>query len=238
MSDYREMELLVQADVDGELSPAEAARVAAHVEGCATCAGLQADLLALQSRLRGATRHPAPALLRQAIRLQTASRPAPWMSYKRGRLGAWAAGLAFAASIILVILPRGDALRDGVVTLHLRALQPGHLLDVESTDQHTVKPWFDGRIDFAPPVRDFAAEGFPLAGGRLDVLDGRPVAVLVYRRRQHLIDVVIEPGGAPADTEAQVKGYNVVRWSRGGMAFWAVSDLNRPELAAFARLWR
>jgi anti-sigma factor RsiW len=123
------------------------------------------------------------------------------------------------------------------VAAHIRALQPGHLMDVVSTDQHTVKPWFDGRLDYAPPVRDFAAQGFPLIGGRLDYVAGRPVAVLAYRRAKHLIDLFVWPGTGP-DASRTARGYNVVAWSQDGMAFRAVSDLNASELQDFAALWR
>ena len=130
---------------------------------------------------------------------------------------------------------------DTVVAEHIRALQPGHLMDVVSTDQHTVKPWFDGRLDYAPPVQDFQAQGFPLAGARLDYLAGRPVAALVYQRRQHSIDLFVWPIGQQFDggpAEGSRRGYNFVRWTRGGQAFWAVSDLNPAELGEFVRLWR
>jgi len=142
----------------------------------------------------------------------------------------------------VVLLPRGDGLPDDVVAGHIRALQPGHLMDVASTDQHTVKPWFDGRLDFAPLVKkDLRAEGYPLAGGRLDYLGGRTVAALVYQRRQHIINPFVWPDSHHSDrssVDGDHSGYNVQRWNRDGMAFWAVSDLNAQELAEFVRLWQ
>lgn len=259
-----EMRLLVQAGVDGELTPAEAARISAHVDGCAGCAGLQAQILALSGSMRrDVPYHRAPDALRAAIRSRIADaapRPAPgdampargqrpavawWRRLPRPTWGGSApfgAGFALAACLaLLILLPRGAGLPDEVVAGHIRALQPGHLMDVASTDQHTVKPWFDGRLDFAPPVRDFRAEGFPLAGGRLDYLAGRAVAVLVYQRRQHVIDLFIWPDSRrlePGPVARDQSGYNVVRWSRNGMAFWAVSDLNAQELSDFVRLWQ
>jgi anti-sigma factor RsiW len=128
-----------------------------------------------------------------------------------------------------------------VVSDHIRALQPGHLMDVVSTDQHTVKPWFDGRLDFAPPVKDLKPQGFPLVGGRLDYLDNKKVAALIYQRRQHLIDLYVWPDGGHLDhgaTEGSRSGYNFQHWSEDGMAFWAVSDLAPDQLAEFVALLR
>ena len=230
-----ELGLLIQADLDGELSPTEAAHIAGHVAGCARCSATQASLAALSSRFRGeVSRHPASDLLRAKIVRQvrpTRARLRP--------LAPFGAGFALAAGLALFLLaPHADNLSEAIVAGHIRALQPGHLVDVPSTDQHTVKPWFDGRLDYAPPVRDFATDGYPLAGGRLDYLDNRPVAALVYHRRQHLIDVFVWPGPGHPPASGSRNGYNYESWSRDGMAFWAVSDVSAPELADFARLWR
>lgn len=252
-----EMQLLVQADVDGELAPAEAARVATHVARCAACAETQARLTALSGRLRSeAPYHPAPEALRAAIRTRIVAatpdvvrrldaRGPWWRRLPRPRVGqgvAFGGGFDLAACLALAIaLPRGSTLADAAVADHIRALQPGHLEDVASSDQHTVKPWFDGRTDFAPPVKDLKAEGFPLAGGRLDYLAGRPVAALVYQRRRHVIDLFVWPGGgslARGTTAGSRNGYNFLRWNQDGMTFWAVSDLNPHELADFVRRWR
>ena len=155
-----------------------------------------------------------------------------------GRAASFGTGFALAACLALaVVLPRdGGGMADVVVTDHIRALQPGHLMDVVSTDQHTVKPWFDGRLAFAPPVKDFQAEGFPLAGGRLDYLDGREVAALIYRSRQHVIELFVWPSGGDTDhapAAGNRNGYNFVRWTRDGMALWAVSDLNAAGTGGF-----
>ena len=257
-----EMRLRIQADLDGELTPAEAAAVGTHLEGCPACVLTQAQLQELSERLRReAPYYAASDRLRAAVRAQIAAvgaaalppaaepRPgqrAPW--WKRlPRFGAgqgvpFGAGFALAACLALALVwPRqGDGLSDAVVAGHIRALQPGHLMDVVSTDQHTVKPWFDGRLDYAPPVKDLKADGFPLLGGRLDYLAGRPVAVLIYQRRQHVIELFLWPDGGHVDrgpARGDHSGYNFVRWTWDGMAFWAVSDVSAAELADFVRLW-
>ena len=229
-----DMILLVQAELDGELDAAGAAALAAHVQGCAGCAGLQSDLAGLSGQLRGGlTRFAAPRHLRQAVAAPVPRRRVPWLHG-----ASFGAGMALAAGIAaIIVLPERSGPRADIVAAHIRALQPGHLVDVASTDQHTVKPWFDGRVDFAPPVRDFAAQGFPLVGGRLDYLAGRAVAALVYRHDRHLIDVFVWPGSGAA-SEGQVQGYNVEAWSQAGMNFRAVTDLNAAELGDLAKLLR
>jgi anti-sigma factor RsiW len=243
------MQLLAQADTDGELGVAEAAELSAHLAGCADCRDEQAALLALGAELRGQLpRYAAPADLRQRVEnslrqpveftLPPASRRWPRLTRPRfnGALGAGVA-LALAASVALLVLPAGSDLADLAAASHIRALQPGHLTDVASTNQHTVKPWFDGKLDYAPPVRDFATNGFPLLGGRLDYLDGRAVAALVYGRDRHVIDLYVWPGSGGL-LVTRVAGYAVRGWSDGGMRFLAVSDLNAADLAGFAALWR
>ena len=136
---------------------------------------------------------------------------------------------------------QADVVAREVLTSHLRSLMPGHLMDVVSTDQHTVKPWFDGRIDFSPPVNDFAANGFRLIGGRLDYLDGRPAAALVYQRRKHIVNVFVWPaadGSQSAVESTAHDGYNLLHWRRGGMNYWMASDLNAQEMGDFAHLLR
>jgi anti-sigma factor RsiW len=128
-----------------------------------------------------------------------------------------------------------NALAEELASDHVRSLMADHLFDIRSTDQHTVKPWFLGKLDYAPPVTDLAQVGFPLVGGRLDYIDGRPVAALVYQRQKHTINVYVWPsnGGGSAATPETVRGFHVEHWTRDGMTFWAVSDLNAAELAQF-----
>jgi anti-sigma factor RsiW len=251
--DDQEMAFLIQAEIDGELSPADAARVAAHVEASETGAALRAELLAVSGRIRReASRFAPPDGLADRVRarLDTAA-PAlasgagtarfrlPRPSFAIG--SSFGAGFAIAAMLLLIVMPPGsrEDLPGSVVADHVRALQPGHLLDVTSSDHHTVRPWFDGRLDFAPPVKELKEIGYPLRGGRLDYLDGRPVAALVYAAGPHLIDLYIWPTAtAAAESSGQRSGYNYVRWQQDGMQFWAVSDLARDELATFVRHWR
>jgi anti-sigma factor RsiW len=230
-----DQEMLVQAELDGELDVAATAALMSHVATCPGCADLRQRLASLQTRLRAdITPETAPAALREFLRAQLKPRPILW---KRPRV-AFAAGLAVAASVAL-LLPRTppDPLLDQAVALHIRALQPGHLLDVTASDQHVVKPWFDGRIDFAPNVKDLAAQGFPLLGGRLDYLARRPAAVLVYGRDRHMIDLFISKGPPLANAATQ-DGYNAIGWSEGDLSLLAVSDLNAADLQAFTNLYR
>ena len=233
--------LLIQAELDGELGVAETAALQTHVLGCPGCRAARSDLRALSVALRReAVRHPAPERLRAGLMARTAPKTAPARRLARHPALAFGLGAALAAGVMLAVLPgqRTASLEDEAVASHIPALQPGHLTDVPSSDQHTVKPWFDGRIDYAPPVRDFAAAGFPLLGGRLDYLGGRNVAVLVYRHDRHLIDLYVWPAaGQAAPAERARSGYGVVTWRASGMEFMAVSDVEAGELLAFARLW-
>lgn len=162
----------------------------------------------------------------------------------------WAGAMAAAAVLMIIVLAGGlhrsgpsgdDLIGNEIVASHVRSLMANHLADVVSTNQHTVKPWFDGKVDFAPTVEDLAAQGFPLTGGRLDYADGRPVAALVYRRREHVINLFTWPISDAGESTPRLEkrqGYNLVHWTMGGMDYWAVSNLNGAELMRFAQLVR
>ncbi len=136
-------------------------------------------------------------------------------------------------------LARQDLVLDELVSSHIRSLMVEHLVDVVSSDQHTVKPWFSGKVDFSPPVKDLSADGFPLVGGRVDYVGGRPVAVIVYKRRLHIINVFIWPSANESGEGSRYlvrQGYRLRRWTHGGLTFWAVSDVNDADLDTLAQL--
>jgi anti-sigma factor RsiW len=236
--------LLLQAELDGELDAAAAAALAEHRAACPVCRRNELLILDARQALRRATYHGATPELRAAIASRMGAQPTParrgWGMRWR-ELASFGAGAALAAAIILTVLPiRRQNVVAALIDDHVRALQPGHLLDVVSTDRHTVKPWFDGRLDFSPPVKDLAQEGFPLLGGRLDYLHARSVAVLVYSHGKHIVELFVWPAGTSSAEPAHSArdGYHIVHWTAGGMSFSAVSDLEPAGLEAFVREWR
>jgi len=235
--------------LDDELDPVASREVSRHLESCPECSAALARQRELGEGLRRDLEyHRAPDLLRARVLrdVHAAGRPdrARWAAAPQWRWLGAAAGIVavVGGAWMLTALPReraDDATTREAVSGHIRSLMADHLTDVASTDQHTVKPWFNGRIDFSPPVTDFASAGYPLVGGRLDYLRGHEVAALVYLHRKHVINVFVWPvagadgGLAPAVTQ---RGYHAIHGTRTGMAYWVVSDLNVEELAAFARM--
>ena len=242
-------ELLLRAYFDGELDAVRSIEFEEHLKTCAQCSQELQEQQAMRDSLRAANLYErAPEALRAKVRaaIPPEARPRPIPMGRRPVLEWFAVAAAILIAVFLgaKVLPSvggktQNLVAEEIVASHIRSMQAGHLLDVESTDQHTVKPWFDGKLDFAPPVVDLAAQGFPLVGGRLDYIDHRNVAALVYQRQKHFINVFIWPEEVK-DTklpEVQtIQGYNLVFWSHGGMVFCAASDLNVTELHQLAEL--
>jgi len=240
----------LSAFLDEELDPLRSREIQEHLGGCPSCADALGRMRGLAQRLRAeAPYYPAPDSLRARVS-QAAWRDAGRARDPGSRRGIAARSWLSAAAAVIALAggtwlfaahqrQEGTAsMERDVISSHVRSLMASHLMDVASTDQHTVKPWFNGKLDFSPPVTDLAASGYPLIGGRLDYLSGRPVAALVYQRRKHVINVFTWPEERAADSETPtrtVQGYHVIHETHGGMAYWIVSDLNPEELLAFAR---
>ncbi len=241
---------VVHGYFDNELDALRAAEFEAHLEQCSECVAALDALESLRSTINTAQPYEKmPASFRKKIladlHVKTPTAITPPRAITDWR---W---LAVAAAFLLLIyggwrfasLNHGDSrenlMASKIVDAHLRSLQPGHLEDVISTDQHTVKPWFDGKVDFAPPVRDFTEQGFPLQGGRLDVIDNRTVAALVYGRRKHVVNVFVWPTAEKdaAPRTGSIQGYQWIDWRKQGMEFYAVSDAAAPDLDQLQRLF-
>jgi len=237
MSACADQELLLGGLVDGELDAAHTAIVEAHVARCEGCREELERLEALRNLLKSdGVRHAAPDSLK--ARIATHPELAP-RAANENRLPNWLApGLAgaVAASLALVtFLPAASSsvVEEQLVSSHVRSLQPGHLTDVQTTSQHIVKPWFNGRIDFAPPVPELADVGFPLAGGRLDSINGKTVAAIVYHRRLHTVNLFVWRDDGSLEKATVEDGFAINEWSSGGLRFAAVSDLGPGELKLF-----
>ena len=234
-----EAEILLQALIDGELDAGHAREVEAHVATCAKCGTLLTDYREMSKAVANAgAGYTAPLELRRRIEASLpVQRPSRRAVLRGFALGSAVSAIA-ATGLVAIVLRNDDEARiqSEIVSAHLRSLQAGHLTDVVSTDQHTVKPWFNGKLDVAPPVVDLTAQGFTLIGGRLDYVDARALGAVVYRRRSHVINLFV---AQTANTEHRaaktetIQGFNIRRWSERGLNFWAVSDLARDELADF-----
>jgi len=236
--------LLLHAFVDGELDARHTNEFEAHMLACRLCADELRGYREMRGILSGPELHyEAPATLRR--RIETALPPLHISASKPKRrsltrgffIGAMVTAALAASLAAFIVLGQHDQLAvDELVSAHLRSLQSGRFVDVQSSDQHAVRPWFNDRLEVAPPVIDLTAQGFVLVGGRLDYIDNRPIATLVYKRRAHIINLFIVPGSATtreAKLEPQLQGFNVLRWSKSGFACTAVSDIDPGELEEF-----
>lgn len=237
---------LVHGYADGELDLEKSLEIEQHLGACASCKVQYDHVRELGSAIRAhAHYHTAPRTLRERV---AASLPRDAAAGARNPSWRWwsmAAGMALSAvlglGLGLEFLQNGadERLLREVVAGHVRSLMADHLMDIASSDQHSVKPWIAGKLEFSPPVEDLSAQGYALAGGRLDYLNDHDVMALVYRRHGHVINLFVWPDAAGADSPLRSdshRGYNLVHFSRAGMVFWAVSDLNAEELMAFAAM--
>jgi len=230
----------LDAYVDEACDRDTAIAIQEHLARCAACLERFADYERLGRLVRSAAPYyPASERIRSRVSLAIGE------SRAKRRILTWAAAAALAIGVGGGLIgvrsmqragPNADMIAEEVVTDHVRSLMADHLFDVRSTDQHTVKPWFLGKLDFSPPVSDLAAIGFPLAGGRLEYVAGHPAAALVYQRQKHTINVLVWPSADNRSSTSvrSLRGFHVEHWVRDGMAFWAVSDVNVAELTAFA----
>jgi len=254
MTPCPDREPMLQALLDGELDAANTLAIEAHLKTCAGCAAHLRTLEALHERLASAElAEPAPAGLRARVEAalvaegrRAAPEPAPkrrrpWWGGLAAAWGAAGAMTAVAAGLLFVQLSAVPSMLEAeLVASHVRSLQANHLIDVATSDRHVVRPWFNGKIDYALPVPELAAEGFPLAGGRLDYAQGRTVAAVVYRRRAHVINLFVMPARdqgwrLPWSREAPTPGYAVEHWRDKGLDYWAVSDVEGGDLATFRK---
>jgi anti-sigma factor RsiW len=237
-----DQELVLGGLVDGELDAANVAMVEAHVARCEGCREELERLQALRNLIRSeGVRHEAPKALMNRIAAMPELAPKAANDNRILRwLGPGAVGALAASLAMLTLIPPGTqsvVVDQQLVSSHVRSLQPGHLTDVQTTNQHIVKPWFNGRIDFSPPVPELADQGFPLAGGRLDSIDGKTVAAIVYHRRLHTVNLFVWPAKDGADRSFVKDGFAVTEWSRNGLRYAAVSDIPPAELREFHKLF-
>jgi anti-sigma factor RsiW len=234
-----ESQPLLHAQLDGELDLSASLGLEKHLESCPACSAELRKWQRLRDEISGADLdfNSGDALARIHSSLNLRQGRPEW------RTPAMLAAVA-AALVLAFLLPSRIGRTDGaldreLVDYHLRSLVGDHLMDVPSSDRHTVKPWFQGKIDFAPPVADLSGEGFVLVGGRLDVIDGKKVAALIYKRREHIINLWISPGVGSSDPDFRdISGYHLLRWTKDGLTFQAVSDLEAPELRTFGEKLR
>jgi anti-sigma factor RsiW len=226
---------LLHPYVDGELDAAHCIEIDDHLSTCAACAKSLEELNVLGAALRSpAMAFELPPDFEKRARAAIPSRRDSVLSYQWLAIAAMIVLAAFLGWRFAPLADSSDVVHD-LMNSHVRSLMADHLVDVQSSDRHTVKPWFTGKIDFSPDVEDLAPKGFPLTGGRLDYIGGRPVAVLIYHRNKHVINVYTWPGDAPARSGSE-SGFQFEHWTHAGMNYWAVSDVSSDDLNALARL--
>ncbi len=240
--DCLEAQALLHGYLDKELDLIRAIEVEEHLQACTACQETYHVHDAARSAIREhATHFTAPEYLRGRIlsALPAATKrnailgtlSLTWLNF--GATLAFVSIVTLGLSLYLAVRSQDEHLTEEIISSHVRSLMANHLADIASSDQHAVKPWFNGRLDFSPPVNELTAQGFPLVGGRLDYIENRPVAALVYRHRQHLVNLFIWPASRDQDSPARTlsrQGYNLIHWEHAGMVFWAISDLNPAEL--------
>jgi anti-sigma factor RsiW len=243
-----DMQDLIHAYMDGELDLVRNLEIEKHIRDCQSCLREYKNYKALKSAMSSGSLYfkPSAGLKR---RIQSAVRKEEGKTEIMPRMAPWrwlsiAASMALVTVVIWTLVPvltshfGDDSLTQEIISGHVRSLMADHLTDVPSSDQHTVKPWFNGKVDFSPPVKDLANNGFPLIGGRLDYIGNKPVAVLVYKRQKHFINLFIWPstrGSNVGEKMVMRQGYNLIHWTKSGMTYWAVSDLNKSELHEFVQ---
>lgn len=252
-----EWRVMLHGFVDGELDPAHASQFQDHLATCPACRAEMEEMRAARKIMNqeGVKWRPPRALRAQVLLMlvfEESVAASPPQQRQQPHKPAWRlfdllkqwsfvpSVAALAASLFLFAITPSQTLvlQDEILASHIRSMMANHLTDVLTSDQHTVKPWFNGKIDFSPPVRDLVKDGFPLVGGRVDYLGGRAVAALVYRRNGHIINLFIWPASSAAQTAAVHDGYNMEQWSNDGLVFWAISDVAPSELVRFKEVFR
>jgi anti-sigma factor (TIGR02949 family) len=245
--DCRVAQSLLHAYLDGELDASATVEYEQHVRTCPACAQRLAEQKAVQTAMKSdALYFKAPEHLRDRLRSslgqQRKARFAnvPWRWVAAAACLLFCVGLGFLTARFTLAASRQERMTQEVASSHIRSLQVENkrLVDIPNSDRHEVKPWLSERLDFSPPVLDLAKQGFPIVGGRLDYLDGRPVAAVVYQRRKHVINVFLWPDTANQDTQPRREtrqGYHLIEWQKGGMNHWVVSDLDPTELNEFVQ---
>jgi anti-sigma factor RsiW len=236
----------LSAYCDGELPMPLTLEIERHFGGCQTCAQLRNNIALMSRRLR-ATAFTAPEILRQCVRAAVLPQAQAARAVRTG--STWWTGVAAAAALVITafVWQNHDQAQEKRLLLseitdsHIRSLIGDHLVDVASSDKHTVRPWFEGKVDFAPAVPDLSARGFKTIGGRLDYIGGHPAAALVYQCRKHFISLILWPTGdedkKPSDIQSETaqRGYSILRWTAGGMSYWAISEISQDDLKSFAQ---